>query len=232
MGPADIDAIVALGAPVLCFDTCSVLDIMRDPTRGMIRAHEQAAALALLSAMETGVALVALMAAQVQAEFMENVQSVEEEATKAIKRLRDTFAAVDGIAAIFGANGNSDLSHLDGHAIRSREAAKRWIAAAALVSTNDAIRARAMHRAIGPRTPARQGKESPKDCLVIETYLDIAVKLRTAGFASKIVFVSSNTKDYAGEAGRVLKADLAAEFAGISMEYAPNLAAAKHLLGL
>jgi hypothetical protein len=49
---------------------------------------------------------------------------------------------------------------------------------------------------------------------------------------SKIVFVSPNTKDYAGEPGTALKPDLAQEFATLGMEYAPNLAAAKHLLGV
>ena len=46
-----------------------------------------------------------------------------------------------------------------------------------------------------------------KDCVVIESYLDIVSSLRTAGLTSKIVFVSSNTRDYAGETGRALKAD-------------------------
>jgi hypothetical protein len=41
---ADFARLAALGAPILCFDTCTVLDIMRDPTRETVRDHEQLAA--------------------------------------------------------------------------------------------------------------------------------------------------------------------------------------------
>ena len=71
-----------------------------------------------------------------------------------------------------------------------------------------------------------------KDCVVIETYLEIARGLRAGGLAAKIVFVSSNTRDYAGETGSTLRPDLAREFATLNMEYAPNLAAARNFLGL
>jgi hypothetical protein len=94
------------------------------------------------------------------------------------------------------------------------------------------IASRALLRLNQARTPARKGRDSMKDCVVIETYLDAVGELRAAGLESKIVFVSPNTKDYAGEPGRALKPDLAQEFATLGMEYAPNLAAAKHLLGM
>jgi hypothetical protein len=42
MSPQDVARIASLGLPVLCTDTCSVLDIMRDPTRDSARAHERA----------------------------------------------------------------------------------------------------------------------------------------------------------------------------------------------
>jgi hypothetical protein len=80
--------------------------------------------------------------------------------------------------------------------------------------------------------PLQSGKQSMKECVVIETYLDAVVELRKAGLKSPLVFVFSNIKDYAGETGTVLRPDLAAEFAALDMEYAPNLSAAKHYLGL
>jgi hypothetical protein len=57
---ADIASLTALNAPLLCFDTCTVLDIMRDPTRESVRDHEQRAALDLLTAMETGTNLIGI----------------------------------------------------------------------------------------------------------------------------------------------------------------------------
>jgi hypothetical protein len=231
MSAGDIARVAALGAPVLCFDTCTVLDLMRDPTRESVRAHERQAALDLLEAMETGADLVALMAEQVGLEFRENAKTVEDEGVQALKKLRDQLARIDSVAAVYGGAGQTSLSHLDDHIGRARAVVDRWIEAATLAAQGPDIASRAWLRLNRSRTPASRGKDSMKDCVVIETYLDVVGELRAAGLDAKIVFVSANTKDYAGEPGTTLKADLAQEFAALSMEYAPNLAAAKHLLG-
>jgi hypothetical protein len=232
MSASEIARVATLGAPVLCFDTCTVLDLMRDPTRDSVRAHERQAAIELLAAIETGTDLIALMADQVGFEFRENVKAVEDEASKSLKKLRDQLTRIDSVAAVYGSNGQVNLSHLDDHMTRARRVVDRWITAATSAAQEADIASRALLRLNQVRTPAKRGKDSMKDCVVIETYLDTVSKLRTAGLASKIVFVSSNTNDYAGEPGTALKADLAHEFMSLNVEYAPNLAAAKHLLGL
>lgn len=229
---ADIAKVAALGAPVLCIDTCTVLDIMRDPTRDTVRAHERKAALDLLLALETGTALVSLVAEQVHFEFHEHANAVEAEAVRALQKLRDQLARIDGVAAAFGGVGRADLSHLDDHMARSRGVVDRWMAASHMAPASVDISHRAFVRVNQARTPARKGQHSIKDCVVIETYLDVIGELRAAGLGSTIVFTSSNTRDYAGESGQALKPDLAIDFAKVGMEYAPNLAAAKHLLGL
>ena len=35
--PAQISDLVALGAPILCLDTCTILDVVRDITRETVR---------------------------------------------------------------------------------------------------------------------------------------------------------------------------------------------------
>jgi hypothetical protein len=228
----EIARLTALGVPILCFDTCTVLDIMRDPTRKTVRRHEQQAALDLVAAMESGRTLVGLVADQVQREFESLADSVGNEAAQALEDLRKQLARIDEVVAVFGGTGRTDLQHLDNHVIRARAVVDRLMAAATLAPESPEITSRAFRRLNQARTPARKGKDSMKDCVVIETYLDIVSSLRVAGLTSKIVFVSSNKNDYAGETGRVLKPDLGAEFAKVGMEYAPNLAAAKHSVGL
>jgi hypothetical protein len=232
MMPAEMARVAALQAPLLCFDTCTVLDIMRDPTRETARAHESQAALDLLAAIESGTKLIALMADQVGFEFGENAKAVEEEATKSLKKLRDQLARIDAVAAVFGGVGQTSVRHLDDHTARARAIVDRWMAAATPAKQQPDIASRAFVRLNQARTPAQKGKDSMKDCVVIETYLDIVAKLRSAGLTAKAVFVSSNTADYTGETRKTLKSDLAAEFAVLGMEYAPNLAAAKHFLGV
>jgi hypothetical protein len=227
---ADVIRLIALGVPILCVDTCTVLDIMRDPTRKEIRPRERQSGLDLLGLIERK-NVANLVADQVNLEFQEQVQAVQEEAEKALKKLGDLLATIDDTAAIFGASARTDLSHLDGHVVRSRKIADRWIAASLTVSQTTDIASRAFNRVNRAITPARRGKDSMKDCVVIETYLDIIATLRSAGLRTPIVFASSNTKDYAQENSSRLKSDLAAEFTALNIEYAPNLSAAKDLLG-
>jgi hypothetical protein len=232
MPSADIATIAALGASVLCLDTCSVLDQVRDPTRDSVRAHERQAALDLLGIAEAGKQLVALIADQVTFEFAENLKPVEDEARAALLKLKDRLVRIDAVAAVYGTTGLTNVSHLDDHVARARTTVDRWMTAANLVRKGPDVPGLALDRLNRARTPARRGKDSMKDCVVIETYLESARELRAAGLSQPIVFVSSNTKDYCTETGSALRTDLASEFAALNIEYAPNFAAAKHLLGL
>ncbi|MCK1695230.1 hypothetical protein [Bradyrhizobium sp. 144] len=231
MTPQEVSHIAGLGLPVLCTDTCSVLDILRDPTRDTARAHERLAAQALLAAMTTGAALVSLVADQVRREFAENIPKVEQEATQALTKLRERVIRANEIDKVFGGAGVVDLSHLDDHVQRARVVADDWMAASNTVGPTPAIADRAFARLMAPRTPGKRG-QSMKDCVVIETYLEVVSALRVAGLASRIVFASSNTADYANEQRGVLNGDLQAEFTTLNIQYAPNLPAAKYWLGL
>ena len=71
-----------------------------------------------------------------------------------------------------------------------------------------------------------------KDCVILETYLDHVRELREGGLTAPIVFVSSNTKDYAEPSGGMVRNDIKDEFESLELEYAPNMAAAKHMLNL
>jgi beta-phosphoglucomutase-like phosphatase (HAD superfamily) len=202
---------------------------MRDPTRREIRPHERQAALDLVVMMESR-RLVGLINDQVRHEFDEHAQAVQEESERALTRLREQLANIDDLAGVFGATGRTDLAHLADHVTRARTVVDRWMAASMSVPEPAQIASRALGRLNQARTPARKGKDSMKDCVVIESYLDLVTALRNAGLSSRIVFVSSNTEDYASESHARLKPDLEAEFSAIDLEYAPNLAAAKHLL--
>lgn len=232
MPEANVASIAASQLPVLCFDTCTALDLMRDPTRDSVKAHERKAALELLGAAEGSPRLVLLMAEQVDSEFSEHADGVEGETRTALQNLVLRMQRLDAVAAVYGAMGAANLDHLNDHAVEARKIADRWVNAAALVPQGTDIASKAIKRVLEARTPAKKGKDSTKDCLVIETYLDIAAQLRAAGLSTPIVYVSSNVKDYAEETGSRLRADLASEFALLNMEFAPNIGAAKHLLSI
>ena len=218
--------------PVLCLDTCTVLDIMRDPTRDDIHIDSQEASLKLLHAAESDTRLTVFVASQVCEEFLANVDNVQEETQRALSKFRDRVCKLDELAVLHGTAGQVDLSHLNGYETRCRKVAERWLKVATLVPDSQQIVSRAFKRVNQARTPARKGKESMKDCVILETYLERIRELRENGLTTPIVFVSSNKKDYAETDGVSVRSDIRDEFTKLGLEYAPNMAAAKHFLKL
>lgn len=226
----DAHTIASAGVPVLCIDTCSILDVMRDPTRETAKPHDRQAAIDLVTAAEAG-RLICLMAEQVAIEFSDHDQPVQDEAERNLKKVREQLDRINRLSAVFGAPGNVNLAHLDDHVGRARAVVGRWLAKLDRVVPSPQTPAKAFARVNACIAPARRGKESSKDCLVYETYLEAVSILRGAGVTTPIVFLSSNTNEYLTE-GRILKPEIAAEFGAIKLDYAPNMSAAKHALGL
>lgn len=228
----NINAIVNLNKPVLCLDTCSFLDVVRDITRETVTESNVNAGLLLLTKAEGKNDFFVLIAQQVVNELSDNEQSVLSESQKSLEKFKSQTLRINAVATIFGSTGKVDVSHLDDHIIRAQSILSRWKNVAHLVLSSQDITAKAFSRVMQPRTPSRKGKESMKDCVVIETYLNIAEKLRALGMTSPIVFASSNTNDYYASNTGALASDISADFKEYDIEYAPNFGAAKHLLGL
>lgn len=231
LGPAEISDLVALGAPVLCVDTCTVLDVIRDITRETVKLADTSAGFALLAAAETNTDLVVLMANQVAIELASNLPAVQQDAEDKLTKFRAQAQRIHDVTA-YGALGALPTFHLHGHVTRARLVLGRWETIAWKVPSNPGVAGRAFARVNAPRTPARKGKESMKDCVVVEAYLEAAQQLRSAGLTTPIVFASSNTKEYRAPNTSHLQPDIATDFGAVAMDYAPNFGAAKHFLGL
>lgn len=225
----DVLSLASHATPILCVDTCSLLDIMRDPTRETTRANERQAAIDLVELAETG-DLVLLMAQQVETEFHSHDQAIQDEAKKKLEKLSAQVARVNDNVAVFGSLGTPDLTHFNDHVPQARAVVQRWLDQLHTVAPGAETHSKAFARVNANRAPAKRGKESSKDCLVHETYLETVSKIRTAGSASKIVFVSSNAADYC-ENRIVLRSEIAMELSALAIDFAPNMAAAKYALG-
>ena len=232
LSPQEIASLAALGAPVLCVDTCTVLDVIRDITRETVMPSDVAAGLALLAAAETGSDLVVLMAEQVDLELTTHIEGVEQEASNGLTRFQSQAQRIHDVAVAYGARGRLQVQHIAGHVGRARKVLDRWKRVARPIPHNDSVASRAFRRVNAPRTPARKGKESMKDCVIVEAYIETAGQLRAAGLASPIVFASSNTKEYHAPNTTRLQNDIATDLSVVGVEYAPNFGAAKHLLDL
>ncbi len=218
--------------PVLCLDTCVVLDILRDPLRKDVRVHEHEASLALLSAAQSGPALETLVAEQVSREYRDNVEQVQQEAGRSIGALTRQIGKLDALVALYGPSRRIDPGHWKDHDRRSRNAADRWLRVGTIVRETSSTVPNAFLRLSQARAPASRGKQSMKDCVILETYLEHIRSLRARGRTATAVFVSTNTRDYAAADRTTIRDDIKGEFHSLGLEYAPGMGAAKGLLKL
>ncbi len=232
LASTDLAAVVARGAPVLLADTCVMLDLIRDVTRKDVQAHNLVAASALLNAAENGNDLTVIVADQVRTELVNNQYGVEEEARSGLTKFREQVNRINQVATHFGAVTAIDTTHLADHVARTIAVLERWTKVAIAAQTSPDVECRAIRRVVQALAPSRKGKESAKDCLLVESYLEVASELRAAGFIGRIVFTSSNTDEYLDVGTKTLHAQLQADFGVRAIDYAPNFGAAKHSLGL
>ncbi|BCG87173.1 hypothetical protein MesoLj113c_32830 [Mesorhizobium sp. 113-3-9] len=203
---------------------------MRDPTRETAKPHDRQAAVDLVVAAEAG-NLVLLMAEQVEIEFDDHDQPVQDEAERNLKKLLEQVERVNSLSDVYGVQGAVNLAHLKDYVPRARQIVGRWLAQLQRVVASPLAPGKAFARVNAGLAPAKRGKESSKDCLIYETYLEVIGSLRDAGVKAPIVFLSSNTREYLTEGG-ILRPEIAADFSKLNLVYAPNMGAAKHALGV
>ena len=216
--------------PVLCLDTCILLDMLRDPTRENVRVHEHNSSLVLLMAAQSGAAFKVCVADLVKKEFLDNVIEIEKDARKRVKAFQDQVEKLNSLVSLHGTPQPIDLQHWNGHEKRCRSLADQWMQAGMIVKKSEVTLANAFHRVTQARTPARRGKQSMKDCVILETYLEHIQSLRSAGRTAPAVFVSSNIRDYASEDKTTIKDDIRTEFQSLDLRFAPNMGAARGIL--
>lgn len=222
--------VVAAGAPVLCLDSCALLDLMRDPSRDKFNGAHALAALHLLDRAEaTPQALSIVIAQQVAAEVAEHMDNIQSESERVLVRLDETVNRILGVVTAYGlpSPAGPAISQL-GLSKASRAIVERFIAVAMTAREEADYPVRAWGRVQAGRAPASRAKQSVKDCVIIETYLESARLLRAAGFPEKVLFLTSNTADYAEGARSSLHGDLAGDFAAAKIDFATDFLAARY----
>ena len=204
---------------------------MRDPTRDGCLPHNRTAAKTIVDALGPTPTIAGVLADQVHIELGKHAGGIEAEAIQAISKMREKLKRLDEINDAYAGQGSTTFAHFDDHMKRARDLYDRWLRGSVTAGQSAEAGARAISRVNKTMPPAQKGKNSLGDCLVVETYLEAAVKLRVAGLQSRFVFISSNTEDFL-DTSRKLHANLRDEFDVVGLEYAPNFGAAKHLLGI
>ncbi len=217
---------------ILYLDTCVLLDMFRDPTRERIGILEHESAKRLLESVRTSEVIEVCIAEQVEREFFQNLDAVKTEAKNNLESLIRRVKRLNRLIILYGSSGEVNLNHWERHVERCLDVAKQWMQEGDKVYESDNIYVRAAKRVIDIRTPVRKGKEEMTDCIILETYLEHLNVLRSSGRKARAVFVSSNTKDYTDKATRRVRSDIAEEFEALGLHYAPNMGAARGMLGV
>lgn len=185
--------------PILFFDTCIFLDILRSPYRDNINVDAISAALSIIKMSESSSNSVWLLTNEtVHTEWEENIANVKQELEKEIKILEckreNLVIAANVILKIDHAHGQ-ELTSLNLHnhlEILSRNLLNHCL----IVEQEDSHCAKGMQRSIKCLAPAKKGKHEPKDCVIFEAFLDISEGVRKLGYRGKIYFLTSNSSDY------------------------------------
>jgi len=225
--------IMAARAPVLLLDTCSLLDLMRDPTRETLAVEQVKAAHRLLIKAESHPPELWIpIASQVLSERNDNQLKVRQEAEKAIHTLEERVLRTQQIMAAHGLITSAIAPPLSACNFPNTAGTMvdRYFSAGLPFRKPRNIADKAFARVAAHKAPSRKGHQA-KDCVVIESYLHIAKQLREQQFQYKIVFLTTNKQDYSDHASSgKLHPDLIAEFRAVDMKYAVNFLMAEHFL--
>jgi hypothetical protein len=215
--------------PVVVLDTCVILDIIRSLERNQldsIRAVDE-----LIKAASPVSRCVYLIITEiVLKEWNENSQNIKLLCDKWLNKTKEEIKTINKCNNYLTSSRLSliNLKNFIPSDISSVLLAKaQGLVDSAIVLCNDSNSSLEAHRrAINNIRPSRKGQQS-KDCDIIEHVYSLSTELRNKGFREKIIFTTSNTKDYYQE-GKIHTV-LENEFKDLNMDIATNLGWAKSL---
>lgn len=221
------DAVAQLlgaGLPALFADTCSLVDVIRSPLRptelkGCVEAATELLGLATVDPPRCTLVAASFVPGEWQAHAgpeADNLRSYIAGVDEAAGRLHG-FCGLVGIAPPFPSSDYGSLPLAD----RLHDLSRRLLDCALRLDADHDCIIRAHGRAATYTPPSRKGGEV-KDSTIIEECLEVGRRLRAAGFASKLVFCTSNKRDYC-EAGSRLHPSLATEFGAAGLGFATSL---------
>lgn len=180
-------------APVVFLDTCVLLDIVRSPLRNAAGNVEAATEL-LLGATRNPPTVYPVIACPTPTEWDAHIDEAVEDCENAVKSVGTVSASCEFVGLPALGSLPAALAALPAHL---KTLSKNMLAASILLDKDGDALIRATDRIIDGRKPARKGGQGAKDAIILEHAVSLVDALLIRGFASRRVFVSSNTSDFA-----------------------------------
>jgi hypothetical protein len=224
--PSIADAVAqvqAAGLPVLFVDTCSLVDVIRTPLRptelpGCIEAASEL--LDLVTAQPLRCILIT--ASFVPGEWLAHAGHVADDLRAYFAQIDEEASRLHGFCGLVGITPpfpKPEYSMLP-LADRLHDLSRRLLNSALRLDQDHDCIIRAHGRASMYRPPSTKGEV--KDSTIIEECLEVSRRLQATGFPRKLLFCTSNKRDYC-EAGSRLHPSLAVEFGAAGLGFATSL---------
>lgn len=213
--------------PVLFIDTCSILNIIN--SLHMDSLSEKYAISALELCKLHGTDLWLTTSQNVREEWSDNIDAViatmEKEISK-VDRNISSMLSVSNIVLNASYALPPKISSLN-IAMHIRSLSENFLNTCLPLERKDDHTIRAMQRVRKNEAPARKGKPEPKDCEIVECFLDLGQQLRKAGFKQRLIFFTANKDDFG--TNRELKIPLDTQFSVLNAELINNI---DHILAI
>lgn len=206
---------------ILIIDTCALLDIIRIPYRQRTPTTAVSClnSAKKLSELSSEGLLKIIIPPLVKREFEDNIESVKDELKRHINKIS---TSIEILVALFI---NDLISHQLFDVLKIdfskllEQICDELFSIGLHIKEDQMLRIKATERSINNIPPARKG--AVKDCIIYEHSLELASILRRKNFTKKIVFFTSNTKDYCDDSGNI-KNKIYEEFSNFNIKLCSN----------
>jgi hypothetical protein len=164
----------------------------------------------------------------VPAEWHANAVGVTDEVKRHLTKIQDQSTHFHNACQSLGFSPGFGRAayHSPGLAEKLRDLSQQILNISIPLDADSESRVRAFNRIMTSTPPAKKGAEV-KDCTILEEYLELCRVARAAGFAKKLVFCTSNTRDYCLPGGAPHH-NLAADYGAVGLVFTTNLTHATH----
>jgi hypothetical protein len=221
-----VNGILANPKPVILFDTCALLDIVRSAIRDNISPEVISAASSLTSSDDYWL----ISSDVVNLEWLNNIDIVEADTRNSIRDLHKRALVFK--AALDHSTSPEKWTYPKHFASYDLEQNLKSISinlkeSLTLIECDAICTQRASNRVIQCIAPASKGKSEFKDCLIIEHYIELGNRLKTGGFSNSIIFISSNKSDFGSPYD--IREPIKTEFHNANIEYIGDIKSAIRL---
>jgi hypothetical protein len=208
---------------VLILDTCCLLDVVRVPIHNQIPILE--AAIKIITDYNSGVLNYNIVIPSlVEKEWDDNIVTISDEVVKKVQETKKFFTIMKDTTNKLGLS--PEFTFINPEAYQIEQVLSRYSYtildnAVSLQDTLPEFMEKGWRRVVQNIPPSKKGKESTKDCTIFEEVLAIGDSLIQGGFTEKIIFASSNTKEYQ-ENGKTIQS-IKEELDLFNIKYASSL---------